>query len=297
MPTPPIFGVPRHTSEASFSGGSWQTAYPAPNLGILPLSMVARSTDATPASTKFVATFSAPTIIDLVVLVRHNISKAGTVRVSMFADPGMTSQLWSSGWVNAWAPIYGPGTLAWGDDRFWSLSYRPGEMAGMAWSLPFRAVRTATPNPNVPIVGYRVMAVLVEVSDPQNPVGYVEVGLCELSQARTMPSAFSVGGEYGFATRSVSLEADGGTQYFRRRQKPRTFSGRFEFVARDQALAFEFERQRLLDVDTPVFWWPYPDQPLHTLRTAFLARHAQLDKIALATRCCDTVPLSLIEVM
>lgn len=89
---------PDRTVEAAttFSGGSWNASFPLTNLQNKLLSKVARSTNATVASTQFVATYAAPIDVRLISLLNHNISLAGTIRVRGYSDASLTQLVYDT---------------------------------------------------------------------------------------------------------------------------------------------------------------------------------------------------------
>ncbi|MFY7963198.1 MAG: hypothetical protein ACOVVK_24205 [Elsteraceae bacterium] len=69
-----VIGFPRWTDRAAFlpDGGAYEAGYPVANLGLLPLSRVARSLSAAPAATRILAVLDNPPPRRLVAMVNHN---------------------------------------------------------------------------------------------------------------------------------------------------------------------------------------------------------------------------------
>lgn len=285
-----VIGIPSWRSEATFSGGDWEEEYPVAMLGVEPLSRVARSKGVSLAATQFVATFATARPIRLLGLVRHNLSLLGRFRVTLYADAARTTVLYAGSWEDCWPPAYPHGSVGWEDDQFWSGVYSSREIEGYVWT---RAIWLDAP--------YIAAAVLIEIDDTTNPAGYVEIGLCEIAQGWQVRRMFDLGASYGFRFRSLAVEADGGVQYFERREKPRRFAGVIKWMLRDEALARAFEHQRQYDIDRPFLWLPQPAVKTHWLRNAFLARNVDPGLFAYAfaggALGRDSVPLSFEEVL
>lgn len=215
-----------------------------------------------------------------------------------------------------WPALFEAGSVEWEDNRFWTLSYLDEEIAGYPWYRPLRLADTLglsadpagyleweDPEFWTALQGDRSNPIVlagsltVEIDDRQNPTGYVEMGLCEIARAGQVTVNFARGAQYGFSGRTLTQEADGGTKYFRRRPKQRTFRGEVPSMPRQDALSHHFELQRINDIDVPFFWWPNPTDVTNFPRTAWLARNGRLDEFAYATCQEDRVPLNLEEVL
>lgn len=281
-----VIGWPRWTPVVTWSGGSWSATYPRTNLGTLPLARVARSTNATLASTQFVATLDKARAVRLMALVRHNITLNGKMRIRLYADAARTLEQYDSGWVNVWPEVYPYSTLEWEDDNYWTGNYTPEEIAGYPATRPIWLGRIITSR-----------AVLVEIDDTTNPAGFVEVGLCEIAQGWQPSYNPAYGYTEGFRFRSEATEAQGGVKYFDRRDKPRVFRGEIQSLPRDEALARGFEVQRQADIDQPFFWFPFPDETAHWLRTAYLARLVDPGLLAYSRFQSTSLPISGEEVL
>lgn len=266
-----VFGFPRWTQDAAWSGGSWAAAYPVGNLGLLPLSRVARSTNLTTASTEFTATFSAKRLVRALALVRHNITLDGLIRIRIWSDAGATVLTYDSGWIEVWPPVYLPGDLEWEDDNWWTGKYAAGELQGTSPTRPFW------------LDGLKEARVVrVEINDATNPAGYVQCGLFEIAQGWQVSINPSPGYAEGFRFRTETSDALGGVRYFDRREKPRVAAGEIAEMPRNEAMGRGYELLRQFDIDTPFLWFPFPDEDQHWLRTAFLARNVEPGRITSA---------------
>lgn len=279
-------GFPRWTKDVTWSGGSWLTAYPAANLGTLPFAKVARSNGLAAASTMFRGEFSTPRLAEIVVLCRHNLTLGATWRVRLYEHPGDVAPIYDSGFVEVWPEVYGEDEVTWDGGNFWDRQYTPEQIAGYPFYAPMFVPGAFT-----------VAFLTVEISDPGNPDGFVQVGLCEVASALDLPIGVAFGAQLGFESRTILTEAEGGMEYPERRSKARTFTGSLQAVARGTSLARFYELQRLHDIDLPFFWWPEREDARQVLRQAYLARFRQLDPITQAYTAHDTLALSLKEIL
>lgn len=281
-----VIGFPRWTPDATFSGGTWAAAYPRTNLGILPLSRVARTTNLTLAVTQFTATLSATRSLRALALVRHNITLLGLIRIRVWSDAGATVLTYDSGWIEVWPSLYLPADLEWEDDNWWLGKYTALDLAGSTATRPFW------------LDGIKQARVIkVEIDDATNPDGYIQIGLFEIAQGWQLSVNPALGAEEGFRFRTQVAEAMGGARFFDRREKPRVARGEISDMPRNEAMGRGYEFLRQFDIDTPFLWFPYPDEPTHWLRTAFLARSVDPGRIAWAAAVRSRFPYSVEEVL
>ncbi len=284
-----VIGFPRWTSFATFSSsGSFNASYPVTNLGVLPLSRVARTSTAATANTTFTAIMDKPRPIQLIALINHNATLDATYRVRLWADVAKTQLLYDSGTGNKfWPQVYDSDLLEWESDQWWSGQYSTEEIAGYRATLPIIL-------PQV----YSAYAIQVDVVDTANPDGYFQIGFMEIAQVWQVGVNFQPGAQYGFRARTQTIEALGGVKYFDRRDKPRQFIGSIDFLDRDEAKAKAFEHQRQLDLDLPFLWIPDPSETLNLLRDCIFARNIDLGLLAYAQPTdSDSVPFKFEEVL
>ncbi|WP_424813575.1 hypothetical protein [Roseococcus sp. YIM B11640] len=281
-----IFGFPRWTPDVTWSGGGWEVAYPVANLGVLPLNRVARSTSLTTSATQFTMTFSAQRRVQLLGLVRHNLSIHAKMRVRIWSDASSTVLVYDSGWIDVWPPVYLPADLEWEDDNWWEGTYSAAEIAGTSATRPIWLGRL-----------YSAHVIKVELDDVTNAAGYVQVGLCEVAQGWQVSVDPTLGFEEGFRFRTEQADAMGGVRYFNRREKPRVARGEIADLPRNEAMGRGYEMWRQFDIDTPFLVLPFPDETLHWLRTAYLARSVDPGRIAWAAANRSRYPIAYEEVL
>lgn len=283
-----IVGFPRWTEAATFTASSEDGDYPAAQLGTLPLTHPWRSASTDPADTVITVVLDRARRIDLVVLCRHNlwVEGGGGMTVTLFSDAEATTAL-TSITAEAWPAVYSVEQVDWDGGNFWDRRHTAEEVAGYSWSLP------------VLIPGaHHARAVRVEIVDSDNPAGYLQAGLLELAGVHQTPVNPEVGAEYGFESRTLTMEADGGSSVFRERPEGRLFNGAIPYLPRDTAKEVWLEMRRQQRVSRPFYWWLDPTDHRHRLRDSFLARFAALDLQSCATAVgYDAVPIRLKEVL
>lgn len=194
--------------------------------------------------------------------------------------------VYDSGIEDVWPVVFGTGDLEWEDDNWWTGKYSEIALEGRTWNRPF-------------YLGFNHLCrtILVEIVDPGNAAGHVQVGMCEIAQGWPLGVNFDWGAKYGHRFRTLTSEAFGGAKYFTRRNKPRVFQGAVSSMNRDEALTRMFDGFDQADLDTPFLWFPHPDEPLHWLRNTYLARLTDPGLFSYANFDADGVPLSLEEVI
>jgi hypothetical protein len=258
------------TSSFTLSGGSWNASYPETNLQLLPLSRVARTTNATTPNTSIIATSATPKQAGIVALARHNMSLSATIRVLVWSDAAMSTLVYDSSYINVWAG-----------------SVTATDIAGSicTWFHRFAAVGTT------------VGAIRLDINDTGNTDGYVQAGYLEIASVFEVTYNPDWGMNYGFRWRSQTTEAIGGALYVDRRAKPRVVKGVFKYSPRDEAMAKHFERERQLDLDQPILFVPFPGETTHLNRTVMLARQVDAGLAALTVMGFDSVPFALEEII
>jgi hypothetical protein len=281
-----IVGFPTHTERATPGSwtGSWSASYPAANLNSLPLGRVARSTDANSANTRCQMLLPDVQPVGLVTLINHNASNAATVTITAFSDAGGAAQV-ASVTTPFWPSIYDTASLLWEDPRWWDGRYSEYEKAGTVPILPVQFPAN---------VGAQLIR--VQINDPANPAGFVQVGYCDVATATPLEVNFRYGAQWGFRDRSTVIEAAGGAKFFNPRGDVRIFRGEIDYLPDDQSRAVFYQMQRQLGSSKPFVWLPFPDRQETWITDAFLARQAGLDPLTMSFFTRNTIPLNFEEV-
>jgi hypothetical protein len=150
-------------SGVAFSGGSWEANLPLANLAETEPSKVARSTDATLASTLGVIDLGATQAVGGLCFVRHNASPEAQVKITVATDAGFTSVVHAGAWQDILPPTEPFGAKQWGEFR-WG-----GRMSAAELDLFGRVSPIFI---GTPVLGRYVK---FEIDDTANTDGYVEI--------------------------------------------------------------------------------------------------------------------------
>jgi hypothetical protein len=270
---------------ATFSGGTWETALPRPNLADARLAAVARSVGLTTAATQFDVDLGAARVVGVVALIRTTLTAAATVRVRGASDAGFTSVVYDSGTVAAFPEAWPTGLLPTGHPNAATRLPTTAQLRAWRWDV----------NVLPPAVSARYWR--VELSDATNPAGHVDVGrlwIAPLYQPSINPR---YGAEYGFAAQSVTGRALSGTRYVDVRPNARTRTFEFADLPPAEAQQVLGDLVRTLDLGGQVYVIDDPADAFNRQRGAFLATLTQLPAVVRASFVQGAVTLALEEVL
>lgn len=274
--TKAYFGFPRRTDSFTFSGGNWNSLYPVTNLGLLPLSQVARSFDLTTPSTVILGTASSVVSVGGIALVGHNGSASATIRVQAYSD-SFTTQVYDSGVVNMW--VSAPSS------------------AEVADTVPMRILRFTAAG----AADLSVLTIRIDINDSVGGADYFQAGFCEIFSALDLTYNFSRGSEWGFRWRSQPSEGPGGAIVVDDRIHPRVFRGAFNLVTHSQAMSKFYEMQRQHRNHQPVVFAPLPDDTTQYHRLNMFARMVDPGfasyRGAISSGVAHSIPLALEEII
>jgi hypothetical protein len=263
-----MLGFPNRTDASVLSGGSWAATLPLSNLQSRLIGKVARSANTAPASTKFDVDLGAGTKIQAVCLRNHNISLAGTYRVTASTSSSFAALSYDSGWLDVWPVVYPWGTLEWEDDNFWTGKYTVEQTQGYTVELDHLL-------PTTKVARYW----RVEISDTTNSDGYVQLGRLFIGPVWQPKINMSYGASVAWETKTGVQESIGGAEYFQPRTPYRVSKFSLNWMDQDEAFSQAFELMRRAGIDQEVLFIHDPDDTVHALRRRFLARLRTLSAI------------------
>ncbi len=257
-----IIGYNNLANNSTLSGGSWQSTLPVNNLKDRRLYKLARSTDATNASTKFDVDIGSDTYIKVFALVKHNFSFDATARLRGYTDSGYTTLAYDSGAASVW-PVTDSLALEWEDTNFW-FGIPSVEQINMFQGITLWVV------PNTLARYWRV-----EIFDSTNTDGYVDIGRLFISKDFSPSVNASYGLNFGVIDKSEIEESLGGVEHYDNKAKVRTVDFSLESLNDDEAFARWF-RMMLGQGNTGevLFIYDYEDSE-YTLDRSFLGRISQ----------------------
>lgn len=290
-----LLAHPNVADAGTLSGGSWQV--PLSNLQDRRLSRVARSTTAAKADSQFTLDLGVSRLVSVVAVVRHNISTAGLWRLRLSNDTGFSRPVfdnavtvppagidglrmdflaqsyasWDPDWQLAWPTLYPPASLEWEDDNFWTGSITE------EWRREYPSMLLVVlPKPTA------ARYVRLEVDDPTNPDGYIELGRVFVGRAWSPRYNASWGASIGWETDTTVSRSLSSTPYFDRKPGRRVQRFDLGYLSKDEAFANVFEVQRQAGVDREVLLVFDKDDPINMLRQSYLGRFRALNPVARA---------------
>lgn len=291
-----LLAHPNIVDASTLSGGSWQA--PLNNLLDRRLAKLARTTSAAKADTQFTVDLGVGKLLNVIAIVRHNVSTQGRWRLRVTNDATFGSTLYDSAYVNdpptqadislsldfmggvygawdpewpiAWPSFYTPAALEWEADNFWS------------GSIP-EAIRKEYPSLLLVVLPSPVSAryVRVEFDDTTNPDGYLEFGRLFLGSSWQPVKNAAYGATLGWETDTTVRRSLGGTPYFDPKPVRRVHQFELDSLNRDEALGRVFEMQRSAGVHKEVLVVWDKDDPINLIRQSYLARLRQLSPLAM----------------
>ena len=243
------------------SNGAWASTLPLANLQSRVISKVARTVDATLASTKFDLVLAKQRRIRAFGIVNHNLSSNATYRISSYTDATFSTVIYDSGFMPAWPEVYPFDTLEWEDDNYWTGQTLEEDRVGYNLALP-TVLATAT----------FAQYFRFEFSDPLNPAGYLQFGRLFLSGEWQPVVSMSKGASIGYETKTVVDEAISGAEYFDHRTPYRVAKFTLSWMSEDEAMTRAFDMQRVVGIDGEVFYMWDINDTVHRLRRTFIGR-------------------------
>lgn len=267
-----IISFPNRITGATLSGGSWEASLPLDNLKKRLISKVARSTDATLASTQFNVDLGAPYPVRVVGLINHNISLTGLWRIRAFDADSPPTTVYDSGWLYAWlitGSAWDIDLLEWELENYWLGSYTLEEITGIT-PLSIHVV---------PSVAKIAQEWLIEIDDQDNDADYIQVGRLFFGPGWQPSINYSAGAGLGLETDTLIEKSLGGVEFFETRETLRGFQFDLDALTLDEGFGAAFELIRRAGLDKEVIFIPDPDDEEHALRRRFMGRLTMLPQI------------------
>lgn len=253
----------------AFSGGSWEASLPLTNLRTPLLAEVARSTDATLASTTFDVDLGISRGIRLSVIPKSNLSRDARIRIRGSETAGdFSSPVYDTGWLEVWTTIYAPESLNWEHPSFWTLQLTDEEVGD--YNIAFIHLADAEQTARY----WRW-----EIDDEANADGYVDLSRLFMAPGWQPSRNFAPGAQLGVTTDTTAERSLGGVDYYDRHPARRYARFALRYIEEDEALQNAFEMQRRLGIDRQLFYVFDPADTVHLHRRSFLATMRELSPL------------------
>ncbi|MCK9621987.1 MAG: hypothetical protein M0R47_15815 [Methylobacter sp.] len=240
--------------------GSWLSSLPIDNIKNRVLGVVARSTNATTASTKFRIDLGASYPVRVLALCNHNMSSSATVKVTAYSD-AYTTSVYTSGFVSAWPDSFEASRTGWDNPSSSTRTYVTKEKE----NLSFNHIQIISPG-----VSQRYFQ--VEISDTSNADGYVQIGRVFIGPAWTPQYNFDFGVSVSIEDPTEIKTALSGTEYFYVKPPFRVAKFTLNNLADNEAYQSVFEFFRRSGVSQEVVFIYDSADTIHKLRRSFLGR-------------------------
>lgn len=254
-----IVGFNNLANSCTLSGGSWQSTLPLNNLKDRKLYKIARSTNDDAANTQFTVDFGAEKVVKVFSLIKHNFTTEATARLIASNDAGFGTILYDSGTASVW-PLVDSLTLEWEDSNFWS-GVPSDEQISMFNGISLWVVPTL-------VARYWK----VQITDTNNPDGYVDIGRLFVSKDFSPTINASYGLNFGVIDKSEIEESLGGVEHYDEKVKVRTVDFSLDTLTEDEAFGKWF--RLMLGQGTTgevLFVYDYEDTK-YSLDRSFLGR-------------------------
>lgn len=261
-----LIGWPNRIDSGTLSAGSWLSGLPLTNLQDRALAKVARSTNATTASTKFQLDLGQARTLYAFGLVNHNLSLAATWRIKLGTTAG-ASDLYDSSGQGAWAMAFDNDMLEWESQNWWE-----GPLADVYIRSPF-AVLWVMP------ASITARYVTIEITDTTNADGYVQIGRVFVGGGITPTYNMGYGGMGdAWEDPSVIESTPGGAEFYDLRRRFRSVQFSLEWVTNTEFKQL-YEMQRRQGTTQEVLYIPDRSDYEAMQRMGFLGRLRQLNAI------------------
>lgn len=254
---------------SSLSGGSWTSSLPLANVQSPVMQKVARSSSAAIESTTFDIDMGSAKPTGVVALLAHNISQAGSVRITGYESASFVPVVYDSGWLDVYPPDTIPVSLRnWEENTFWSGELTEADLIGLQ-------------NPFVHILPAEQFLRYwrVEIDDTTNAAGYIDIGRCIIARGWRPGVNYTYGAEVNYFDNSPSVTTLSGTMYFDERPRGRVFRFGLDAMSSTEAYSYALEMQRLAGVVSEVLLVPDSDDAGSIPLRAFAGRLTALNGI------------------
>lgn len=267
-----IFAGPNYVDatfySVAFSQGSWQTALPLTNLADPLLQAVARSTDATNASTKFVVDLGVPRPIFVIAIPKSTLSQAAQYKITGASDSGFSNIVYAGAWTDVWGTAYPFGSIPFEHPAWWTGKIPAEDAADYPWPL------IVVLDPAITARYWKF-----EFDDTTNAAGYVDLARLVMAEGWQPTVNIAYGAEIGWETSTVAQESLGGVIFYDVRPRRRNLRCIIDVLTTDEALANFFELERSLGIDGQIMFIKDYTDTSNLARTSFLMTFSRLNAV------------------
>lgn len=267
---------PNRAPAATISGGSWLAARPVTKVASDDLTDVARSTDATTASTKIRLDLGAAYPLRAVALAYTNLSDAATWVIKLGTSAGAGDVLTTAA-LPAWSLATETALAAIGANE-----------GGLYYLRRFHNIYVHT-------ASLSARYVTIELTDTANAAGYVDVGRAFVAGGYVPTVDAEIGGSDGIVSLSTLAQAESGAQWANSRRRLRRTS--INLPERTQAEAdILHDLMRYADTTEEVLYVTDTADMAKSQRYGFIGRLKELSPIQQPRYAVRSLGLSITEI-
>lgn len=263
-----LIAYPSHADVCTPTGGAWRPTLPAANLLSEHLDEVARTVDASLASTQLTCDLGKPRSVRVVALCGNNLSPDARYRVTACAAADFAVLEYDSGWLSVWPPVYLPEQREWEEDNWWDGLITSEDFVNYPRNLIHVAAQTEWAR------YWRI-----ELSDTANPDGYVQAARLYIATGFQPSKNVSYGASLGVTDLSSIQQMDNGGEVSRQRARRRVLSASLDWLTDDEAMVQVLELSLRAGSARQLLVLRDPGDLMHRHRNAFLARMQRTDPI------------------
>lgn len=257
---------------ATPSGGSYESDLPITNLQSADIGIVARTTDATNASTKILIDFGRDRRIDALCLGVPNASPGAQYRIRSFAESGRTTTLYDSGTKSLPGVVVDSLDLEWEDPGFWyGINTEDLLVEFSAWIIE------VVPDGQASNATARWWT--IEVFDDENSDNYLDFSRLLAGRAFKPTINYSEDNSMGVAPLTDVSESLGGNRTYWERGLRRILRLTFGFNSYDEAFNDIFRMMVKARTSRQVFVIPDYEDTKFPHRRSFLATFKQVPAV------------------
>jgi len=256
------------SDSAALSGGSWVAALPLSNMQTKILKLPARSVGLLPVATQFtIDLLSAGKNYDTIAVLSHNLSTTALIRVRCSHDVSFATTDFDSGWKDAYDYSIPTPEAMWEESNWWSGKPTNEDLNGYSLNtILFTEF----------LIDSRYIK--IEVNDADNAHGAIDIGRLMIAPRKEFLVNYSYGASIKWNDESTATRSLGGTPFFNKQQKYRSFNCAAKYLEDAEALASIFEMQKNTGITEEVFVIQDTDDS-GFFRTSFLATMSELSGI------------------
>lgn len=270
-----MLGWPNLVDTSDVRGGGWRASAPVSNVKDSDLGVMARTVNTNPNNTKLVIALPTSKAARMLVALRPNVTLEAGYRVrAADAEVGGT-ELYNSGWLAGYPPMYDTLALEWSDANWWG-----GRMVQEQRGIYPAQLLHVLPEPITAPFWF------LDIDDQANPDGYIELARVVLANQFQPTWNFSWGCQEYIKSQSSSEKSLGGQAFFDKRIGQRCIRLSLDYLSYAEAYGRLYDMDRTADIHGEIYVLPDIDDTINLHRRSFYGRMptlTQLDRYMVKT--------------